>query len=229
MPVLLALVVAVSGPPESGLGAACASSDVMLEKESRLRELEQGALACPGEITEDCYSGGEATRGRGACTPGSRACKGGLWGECEGEVLPNAELCNGIDDDCDGIVDNGFEREGALCVQQDAKGACRTQGRWHCSVDERTNRCDAPIVLPQAETCDAVDNDCDGDVDENASSEERCSTGRAGVCEAGTERCVGGRVLCVQDVQPSAEICNRLDDDCDDSVDEWCARPGDDP
>ena len=36
-----------------------------------------------------------------------------------------------------------------------------------------------------------------------------------GVCSAGTQTCQSGALQCVQNVQPSAEICNGLDDDCD--------------
>jgi hypothetical protein len=35
-------------------------------------------------------------------------CAAGVWGRCEGEVRPRAEACgNGVDDDCDGVVDEG--------------------------------------------------------------------------------------------------------------------------
>ena len=42
----------------------------------------------------------------GACQPGIRACQNGDWGECSSEIGPKTEICtNGIDDDCDGFVD----------------------------------------------------------------------------------------------------------------------------
>jgi hypothetical protein len=44
----------------------------------------------------------------GACHAGLRTCTGGTWGDCVGEVLPAAvELCNGIDDNCNGMTDEG--------------------------------------------------------------------------------------------------------------------------
>lgn len=59
---------------------------------------EQGATAA-------CYSGPPETRDVGACASGRQACDAtsGLWGACEGEVLPATESCNGNDDDCDNL------------------------------------------------------------------------------------------------------------------------------
>ncbi len=49
---------------------------------------------------------------------------------------------------------------------------------------------------------------------------EPCDTKLKGVCQDGTQQCVKGELTCVQNVQPSAEACNALDDDCDGDVDE---------
>ena len=82
----------------------------------------------------------------------------------------------------------------------------------------------APIVQPSTEICDNRDNDCDGEVDEGdvQGTGGKCSTGKAGVCNAGTKRCRTGTITCVQDKQPSIEICNKLDDNCNNQVDEEC-------
>jgi len=57
----------------------------------------------------DCYSGPVGTRNVGACRTGKRSCAaGGTWAAiCVGEVLPRPETLNGIDDDCNGSVDDG--------------------------------------------------------------------------------------------------------------------------
>jgi hypothetical protein len=220
-------LIVVSGFLAGLIGGACATSDAMLEKKRRQDAmLGEGNRCYPG-VTADCYSGNEGTVGRGACKFGKHTCNDGIWSSCEGEVLPGDETCNKVDDDCDGVVDNGFEREGALCFYKGAKGACKTQGKWTCSADGKKSECTAPRVKPKTETCNGVDDDCDGQTDEDSipASQQECTTNKDGVCEAGTNKCIKGQVRCVQDVQPGAEICNGLDDDCDGDVDNDCASP----
>ncbi|MCX4245704.1 MopE-related protein [Paraliomyxa miuraensis] len=205
------------------VGFACATSDQMLEKRRR----EEGNTECRPGMAEPCYTGPDGSLGRGVCKGGQRTCKDdGTLGECTSQIVPTAELCNGADDDCDGIVDNGFERDGALCEFANAKGVCRTQGKWHCSADGTKSECDAKIVSPSAETCNGLDDDCDGEIDEDAvpKAELECSTGKAGVCAKGTNTCVNGKVRCVQDVQPGPEICNGYDDNCNNQIDDQCVK-----
>jgi len=71
-------------------------------------------------LAKPCYSGPEGTAGTGVCTVGEQVCQEGQWyGEstsgdmvldfCAGEVLPSREICDGADNDCDGITDFGEE------------------------------------------------------------------------------------------------------------------------
>ncbi|MCA9546863.1 MAG: thrombospondin type 3 repeat-containing protein, partial [Myxococcales bacterium] len=64
---------------------------------------------CDGVVDEDlervCFDGPEATLNVGACLAGLQRCVEGDWGACDGQVLPEAELCDGVDTDCDGAVD----------------------------------------------------------------------------------------------------------------------------
>ena len=79
---------------------------------------------CNQLIDEDiyaaCYTGPEGTLNVGICIPGVMTCETGTWGSydeeedfipyyCEDEMTPQEEICNGIDDDCDGITDWGEE------------------------------------------------------------------------------------------------------------------------
>ena len=58
---------------------------------------------CEDGETEACYNGPEGTDGVGICQAGIRTCTNGAWGECEGETIPQAEICgNGVDEDCNG-------------------------------------------------------------------------------------------------------------------------------
>ncbi|PCC75085.1 Putative metal-binding motif-containing protein [Nannocystis exedens] len=136
-------------------------------------------------------------------------------------MTPVKELCNRKDDDCDGIVDNDFEREGATCTI--GKGECKTSGVWKCNADGKGATCDAPAPAIKAEVCDGIDNDCDDKIDEDVpGTGVACQTGKVGVCAPGVMQCLGGRVQCVANVQPSQEICNNLDDDCNNVVDDRC-------
>lgn len=74
----------------------------------------------------NCYEGTPGTRGVGLCAGGVRTCSNLEFGVCEGQTLPTVEICNGLDDNCNEVVDDGLD--GALgCTQyyidQDADGA----------------------------------------------------------------------------------------------------------
>src|SRR5689334_5636205 len=58
--------------------------------------------ACTPAAMRTCYSGAANTSGVGPCHDGMQVCSAeGVWGACEGEVVPAAEKCgNGVDDNC---------------------------------------------------------------------------------------------------------------------------------
>jgi hypothetical protein len=192
-----------------------------------------GARTCSAGCTwSPCTATGEACNGRdddgdtlcdedfdccqgasGACTTlcgttGSRTCSAACtWGPC----VPPTEICNGRDDDCDGITDEGFECPAGssnACI-----ASCGTTGARTCSAACAWGPC-----LPPAETCNGRDDDCDGACDNGyaccAGAVASCSTWCGSV---GTQTCSASCTAgtCV----PPAETCNGRDDDCDGACD----------
>ncbi|MEZ4475660.1 MAG: MopE-related protein, partial [bacterium] len=82
-------------------------------------------IACPCSGPATCFAGPAQARGVGTCTEGLRACDatGESYGPCEGSVGPGPEACNGLDDDCDGVVDEWCDQPGAGGAGGGAGGA----------------------------------------------------------------------------------------------------------
>jgi hypothetical protein len=88
---------------------------------------------------------------------GTRTCGDEGLSPCDAPV-PTAELCNLVDDDCDGALDEGTG--GAACAIDNSNGSC--PGVELC--DDGALICEGPV--PEPEACDGKDNDCDGETDE---------------------------------------------------------------
>lgn len=119
---------------------------------------------CNGATDEGTEAGTGCTSGVGACAAmGVLECSVS-GASCSADPgLPGTELCgNGIDDDCNGMADDGFTI-GASCTV--GVGACLATGMLVC--DAGSEVCDATEGTPAAsETCDdGVDDDCDGMID----------------------------------------------------------------
>ena len=183
---------------------------------------ESGTCECTqnyidqGYLTE-CYIENEL----GTCF-GTRTCDG----ECDA-VPAIVETCNLFDDDCDGQTDEGIS--GSACTKESEFGTCSgtatcVNGVFSCSAQD-----------PRRESCDGVDNDCDGSTDEDASNctnfyldgdddgfgltaDFQClcqafedySTTKKGDCNDGDVNVYPG----------VAERCNGKDDNCDGQTDE---------
>lgn len=82
------------------------------------------------------------------------------------QIHPGAqELCDGVDNNCNNLVDEGFPNVGQSCTSS-GQGACATQGTYICGANGQVV-CDAVPGTPATEICDGLDNDCNGVVDDN--------------------------------------------------------------
>ena len=181
---------------------------------------------CDGRLDEDstgegvalsqpCYGGPASTASVGVCAAGVTTCVDGKWGDCVGDVQPGDETCEGADEDCDGRID-----EDLVEPCGDAMGAC-VPGVRTCALGAWGD-CDVPMG-PSGEACDGADNDCDGVTDESLS--QTCGTD-VGQCVSGARECAAGDwSACVGEVRPGEEVCDGLDNDCDDETDEALGRP----
>ena len=192
------------------------------------------------DATDEDYAPPATTCGEGACAAeGALLClDGGVTSDTCAAGKPGPELCNGIDDDCDGLTDaadDGLVLD--LCEVQN--GACSeavhvaeqcANGNWLPCGDTEYVANDASYTSGSETACDGIDNDCDGATDDDFALTTR--DGRtvlglgaicgAGACGGGLAECneAGTGLSCPTELLAASETCNGVDDDCDGRTDE---------
>jgi len=147
---------------------------------------------CNGEVDEVF---GILTCGLGVCENMVAECLEGVTYECEPLALAVDEVCDGLDNDCDGEVDE--ELPDVVC----GFGPC-TASVPGC-VDAAVPDC-VPVDAAGDETCDGIDNDCNGSVDDGLGT-TGCGEGPCGNV---VDNCVGGEVQTCVPLPPPAGTCN---------------------
>ena len=160
---------------------------------------------CDDSVDEDT---GSLACGKGQCFHTVPACTAGIQQECDPVEGQAPEVCDGLDNDCDGAVDEDL-----------GWSTCGTGACFHMEescVDGKQNACD-PLLGAQKEKCDGQDNDCDGQVDEELGTTS-CGLG---LCAHEVADCINGvPKVCDPFAGKTDELCDGVDNSCDGVVDE---------
>ena len=200
--------------------------------------INPGASELCNGVDDDC-SGAPDDGSSMICALGSTRSGSSSWGTCStvsgiftcdagctSETFtpsPPPETCDGDDEDCDGVVDDGFE-----CIYRSSGNPCTTScstlGTYTCSSSCTPGTCRTAGEGPSySGTCNGCDDDNDGRSDEGFTcrqgSSRSCTTGCG---TSGSQRC---RTDCSdwEVCRASSETCNGCDDDGDGAADDGYA------
>ncbi len=139
--------------------------------------------------------GDDATASFACDMPSDAVAAGGDCDDTDASEFPGAtEACDGDDDDCDAEIDEGVTTTFYADADLDGYGdgaasaeACSASSGWVDNADDCDDTSDS--VNPGAtESCDGVDQDCDGTVDGNTDADDDCDDGSGCTidsCDAG--------------------------------------------
>jgi Notch 1 len=216
-----------------GVGVCAASGEMSCVAGALVDSCQAGAAApddddCDGadddcDGSEDEHYEPVVVCGTGYCaahaTPST--CTGGVETPCE-PAAPRSDVditCDGVDDDCDTLIDDEFPVYGTTCGQ----GACAATGQVTCLDGAPVDSCEVGEAAADDTTCDAVDDDCDGVTDEDYDPPlPTCGVG--GCARTGVASCDDGvaEIVCYEGI-PGTEgtACDDHDNDCDGMTDEY--------
>jgi hypothetical protein len=141
-----------SGADDAGDGGSDAGIDAERPDACATCECSPGQTrSCVGEVET------------GECSGGEQACVDGFWGECTGAIGPVAEVCDGLDNDCDTVVDGPAATAACADVPRAETSAC-TAGE--CVIVE----------------CEDGFRDCNGEYDDGCEADLTGSTTHCGAC-----------------------------------------------
>jgi hypothetical protein len=173
---------------------------------------------CDTYLNED-YVGVASSCGVGACArTGTTSCvHGAVVPNCTPGSPPatNDTTCDNVDDDCDGNVDDNFP--GTITC---GTGPCARSSAATCVNGVIVGTC-TPGSPPATNdtTCDNVDDDCDGNVDDDFPGTITCGQGE---CQrTATATCVNGHPVgaCTPGAPGKEGVHDGKDNDCDGVID----------
>jgi hypothetical protein len=174
------------------------------------------------------------------CKPGFADLDGKTDNGCEYSCplpVPGVEVCDGIDNDCNGLTDDqdpALLVPSGLCTDKPAtpcdgaKPVCMGALGFRCSYGADVETDENGVIRAVELRCDGKDGNCDGQIDETFPLVgAACDDGKVGACQSkGTFACnaAGDAATCdltsPGQAGPQPETCNGLDDDCNGLVDD---------
>ena len=175
---------------------------------------------CNGAVDED-YVADSSCFLPGACAAGNAAssCVAGVETGCAtGTPAGTDASCNNVDDDCNGAVDEDYVADSSCFLP----GACAAGNAASSCVAGVETGCATGTPAGTDASCNNVDDDCNGAVDEDYVADSSCFL--PGACAAGNaaSSCVAGvETGCATGTPAGTDAsCNNVDDDCNGAVDE---------
>ncbi len=153
----------------------------------------------------------------GECQKGIVSCVDGKLKTVQEEIKPTAEVCDNLDNNCNDQIDENIED----IITGTNTGECK-QGIKRC-INHQLVTIEEEIP-PSDEICDGKDNDCNNQIDDNIG--DIITGSNIGECQQGIQRCVNSELITIQnEITPQEEICNNLDDNCNNLIDEDLYKP----